>query len=203
MSVIRYQPLTGLTERRRYDEIRSLYIDQLASAWMEDSTTEATCVSVDKNIDSFVEGDLEHATEMLCALWEIAYKDGDIVAPSSASSAVSPFPPPCYAGMLTSPNQVTQVTSPVHWASVKVALIKSIRKGVFFDRKYWARHSRTGGTLKPVYFSSIVMGDKVEQLNNRASIFDCKFTEVLKVSSGEIPQGPKRFHKRPRWRCQR
>ena len=80
-----------LTERSRYDEIRGLYIDQLAFTWMEDSTTETTRASVDKKIDNFVEGDLEHATEMLSALWEIANKDGDIKAPSNASPAVSLF----------------------------------------------------------------------------------------------------------------
>ena len=65
-------------------------------------------------------------------------------------------------------NQTAQVTSPTNWASVKVALIKSIRSGVLFDRKYWARHSMTGDALKPVYFSSIVMSDKVQQLNSCA-----------------------------------
>jgi len=56
---------------------------------MEDSTTETTRASVDKKIDSFVEGDLEYVTEMLSALWRIANKDGDINAPSNASPAVS------------------------------------------------------------------------------------------------------------------
>jgi hypothetical protein len=79
------------TERRRYDEIRSLYINQLASVWMEDLTTETTQASVDKMIDCFVEGELEHATEILSALWEIVGKDCDIEAPSNASPAVSPF----------------------------------------------------------------------------------------------------------------
>ena len=69
-------------------------------------------------------------------------------------------------------------TSPAHWASVKIALIKSIRKGVLFDRKYWARHSKTGDALKPVYFSSIIMGDKMQQLNNRASKFCYEFAEA-------------------------
>jgi hypothetical protein len=72
-------------------------------------------------------------------------------------------------GTLTSRNQVEQVASPAHWAAVKIALIKSIRKGVLFDRKYWVRHSKTGDALKPVYFSSIVMGDKAQQLNNCTS----------------------------------
>jgi hypothetical protein len=79
-----------IDERHRYDEIRSLYVDQLASVWMEDSTTETTRASVDKKIDSFVEGDLEHATEMLSALWGIINGDGDIKPPTDISSAVSP-----------------------------------------------------------------------------------------------------------------
>jgi len=58
---------------------------------MEDSTTEVTRTSVDKKIDEFVKGDLEHATEILSALWEIVSKDGDIKAPSNASPAVSPL----------------------------------------------------------------------------------------------------------------
>ena len=56
---------------------------------MEDSTTEATRASVNKKIDSFVKGDLEHAAEAVSALLEIANKTGDIVAPSNASTAVS------------------------------------------------------------------------------------------------------------------
>ena len=79
-----------LIGRHRYDEIRSLYVDQLAHIWMEDST-ETTRASVNKKVDSFAEGDLEHATEMLSALWEIANKDGDVKAPANTSQAVSPF----------------------------------------------------------------------------------------------------------------
>ena len=58
---------------------------------MEDSTTEATRASVDKKVDSFVEGDLEYATEILSTLWEIAYQDRDVKAPANTSSAVSQF----------------------------------------------------------------------------------------------------------------
>ena len=79
------------TERRRHDEIRNLYIQQLAYVWVEDSTSEMTRASVEKKIDSFVEEGLEHATETLSALWEIVNKDGDIEAPTNTSSAVSQF----------------------------------------------------------------------------------------------------------------
>ena len=73
--------------------------------------------------------------------------------------------------MLTSHGQTAESISPAHWTAVKIALIKSIGKGVFFDRKYWARHSGPEGFLKPVYFSSIIMEDKVQHLNSCASIF--------------------------------
>ena len=73
----------------RYDEIRSLYIEQLAFVWMERSTTEATCTSVEKKIDSFVEGNLEYALETVSALWEVANKDGDVKDPSTTAPAVS------------------------------------------------------------------------------------------------------------------
>ena len=60
---------------------------------------------------------------------------------------------------------------------MKMALINSIRKGVFFDRKYWARYSKAGDVLKPVYFSSTIMGDKSQQLNKCASTFDRRLSE--------------------------
>jgi len=105
--------------------------------------------------------------------------------------------------MLISHNQVTEVKSPAHWASVKTALIKSIREGVLFDRKYWVKHSKAGDILKPIYFSSIIMSDKVEQLKNCTSESDCESVEALTLSSGEIPQGSKHSYKLPRGRRQR
>ena len=84
-----------LTECHRYYMIRSLYIGQLAFVLMEDSTTEATRVGVDEKIDSFYQGDLEHATEVLSALWEIVNKDGDILAPTNTPYTVNCFPLGC------------------------------------------------------------------------------------------------------------
>ena len=81
--------MTICRQRDRYDEIRYLYIQQLAYIWIEDSTTETAQAGVEKKIDSFVEEGLDHATEMLSALWEILNKDGDIKAPTNTSSAVS------------------------------------------------------------------------------------------------------------------
>ena len=41
-------------------------------------------------------------------------------------------------------------------------MVKSIREGVFFDRKYWAPHSRKGSSLKAVYFSSVIVENELE-----------------------------------------
>jgi hypothetical protein len=174
----------------RYAEIRDLYVGQLAHAWVTDST-EATRTNVEKKIDSFGEGDLEHATEMLASLWKIANKDGNVAAPQNAIPAVSPLFPRAAQGFLTLGNQPVQVKSPAHWTCVKIALIQSIRTGVFFDRKYWARHLKTGDVLKPIYFSNMIMSDKATQLNKCKSGFAGEYPESLSVVSGQIPQGPK------------
>ena len=94
-------------------------------------------------------------------------------------------PLPVLPGVLTLYNQAAQTTGPA--TPMKIALIKSIRNGVLFDRKYWARHSRTGDALKPVYFSSIIMGDKVQQLNSCASKFGHRPAAGLMIFSGQIP----------------
>ena len=57
---------------------------------MEDSTTEVTGITVDQKIDSFAEGGLEHAAEIIVALLEIANKDDDIKSPANTSPAVRP-----------------------------------------------------------------------------------------------------------------
>lgn len=158
-----------LTERGSYDEIRNMYIDQLVSVWMEGLTADTIRASVRKKIGSFVEGSLEHATGVLLALWEIANNDDDIKAPSKASPSNPEPATPSFQCRLTSQEKVAWVVNHTRWPSVKVALIKSIRKGVLFDRKYWVRHSKTGDILKPIYFSSIIMGDKAQQLNDCTS----------------------------------
>jgi len=89
--------------------------------------------------------------------------------------------------MLSSHDQTATVISPARWASVKTALIRSIRNGVFFDRKYWTRHSNVGDVLKPVYISSIIMDDKVNQLKKCTLGFVYVFTEVLMILSGGAP----------------
>lgn len=104
-----------------------------------------------EKIDGFLKGELDHAVELLTTLQKMADDDGNIKAISGAPLNIS--------------TPVTWVPSPCHWKFVETALIKSIRKGIFFDRKYWARYSKIGDGFKPVHFSSIIMNDKTQQLD--------------------------------------
>ena len=80
-----------LTESGRYDEIRSLYIDQLTSVWVNNSMTEEIRASFRNKVNSFTQGELKHATEMLSTLWGVINRDGEIKAPSNTSQlGVSP-----------------------------------------------------------------------------------------------------------------
>ena len=164
-----------LTGRGRYEDIRNLYINHLAHIWMEDSTPEATRVSVEEKVDCFAEGDLEHAGEILSGLWEIANKEEEPKLPDPKRIAMGP----AYGG------------------AVRTALIGSIRGGVFFDRQFWARHSKAGD-VKPVYFSSTIMADKSQQLKKRRSKFCHNFVEALNVHSGELCQESEHSGERPR-----
>ena len=75
----------------RYNEIRNLFIERPASSWMEDSTGQKIRADVETKIKSFANGDLEHATEVLSALWEIANNDRIIKNPSDAGRIVNPY----------------------------------------------------------------------------------------------------------------
>ena len=74
--------------RCRHDEIRKLYVEQLAFNWMEDSTAEETRASVKDKISGFVQGDIEHARGVLSMLWRIASNDVEVTSPVDTSPAV-------------------------------------------------------------------------------------------------------------------
>ena len=74
----------------RYDEVRNLYIQQIAFAWLEDSTAGATRASVDKQIGIIAQGGLAHGREVVFELLKIANGDDDVTSPANTASAVSP-----------------------------------------------------------------------------------------------------------------
>ena len=118
-----------LTGRNRHEDIRNLYVNHLAYIWMEDSTTEATRISVAEKVDSFAEGELEHAKEILSALWEIANKDTDVKPQEETSSTVSPFRfySPCHSAYLASPDPSGHESCPLGRCEDRVHQVDSQR----------------------------------------------------------------------------
>ena len=179
--------------RFRYDEVRDMYIKQLAFTLIEDSTTGVTCARVKKKLEEFAGEEFEHATEVGFALLKIANEDGDVTSPADAPLAVSLTKFHLLLGMILSaptPQYQIPVESPANWAFVKAALARSIHTGIFFDKKYWARHSKAGDVLKPIYFSGTVMNDKIQQLNKCTWSFTLLYGRA-QFPSGEMPQGSK------------
>ena len=155
------QILSCVDESYRYDKIWDLYVERLAFVWAEDSA-ETTRAGVKVKIDSFVEGDLGRASEILCALLDIASQDKAIPVPVDSLQEVSSFQA-CvlFLVCLLHHQDRAVLWPPYRWGSVRTTLIKSIRTGVFFDKKCWARNR---DILKPLYFSSIIMEDKAHEL---------------------------------------
>ena len=143
----------------RYEEVRITQVDHLASVQfgVDDETMEKLC-KINEKIDAYASGDLKHAGEAVSLLWEVLEKRRDSPpVHSSSASLLSPHPRP------TSP----ATSTPTNWENVKIALIRSIREGVFVDLKYWARRSRAGQVLQPVYLSSIVAGQRLSYIDIR------------------------------------
>ena len=173
-------------------------MERLASVWAEDST-EKIRAGVRVKIGSFVEGNLERASEILCALLDIARKDKAIPVPVDSLQEVSSLQPCILFLVCLLQHQDRAVPqTPYRWDSLTTALIKSVRTGVFFDKKCWARNRNI---LKPLYFSSIIMEDKAHELGKCELKFIFRGSKALSIPSGEVSQGQKPSLRRSRGRC--
>ena len=128
---------------------------------------------------------------MLSALWEIANDDTDVKGPSHTEPVVSQFRLSLLLSTYHLQYEATQDDDPEHWEAISMAFLRSIQSGIFFDRKYWARNSKAGDALKPVYLSSIVMDDTAEELKRCASKFVRWRPKALILTSGKICQRSK------------
>lgn len=73
-----------------------------------------------------------------------------------------------------------RVESPPLW----IALIKSIRRGSFCDRRYLTKRDNLGKWWAPVYISSIILGNAEPTLNTRKLLFKHEhppLTQTLQV----------------------
>jgi len=98
---------------------------------------------LDKKIDSYAAGKLEHAVDTISSIWEVSNEETEdpstSIAPSKGLKAL--FPNTTLIGF--------------SGYDLRPSLIKSIQEASLLDRKYWARRSREG-KIEPVYFPNTV-----------------------------------------------
>ena len=79
----------------RYDEIRDIQINHLASArfGVNEETTNNLCDAIDEKVDAYAMGDLKHAAEIVPLLWGAAKnRRGSTPAPTPQTAGTSVRP---------------------------------------------------------------------------------------------------------------
>lgn len=167
-----------------YEEFRIMHTHRLVSdlSHADEKSAEDMCAKIDGRIDRYSNGDLDYAVDAVTLLWKLSMAAGSPPSPKLRSELGGPLsfrssrplsPAPGHSRRSRSPPPPRCfseadffVSYPANRELVESALIKSIRTGMFFDRRYWARHSKTAKTLQPIHISSIVAGDKLRRIND-------------------------------------
>lgn len=124
-----------------------MQVKHLLHVWMSGGDEESIAArrGLEEKIDSYAAGELEHAAEAISCIWEfsngedtVLYDPSGVVSSSKRTSAISA--------------NVLKFTG----CDLRPSLIKSIKEGYLFGRKYWVKRSREGD-VEPIYFSSGVI----------------------------------------------
>jgi hypothetical protein len=117
-------------------------VTQLVSALRNDTAEKATWTKFCEIIDNRFKEDLGCVQGTLSLLWRTINQSSD-----TSTTTISDSPPP--------------VCPFFKVEALEEAIVKSIREGVFFDRKCWVRCSKSRDVLKALYFSSTIVDDKL------------------------------------------
>lgn len=150
-----FHPSNYLTRLRRYSEVRTAQVNHLLSALSSGSEEESKTIreKLEQKIDCYSAGGLDHAVDVISSVWEASNKERSTTGGTEGTSppSVPPLSPLC--------SWISAITSNVttfDGCDMRLQLIKSIREGYLFDRRYWARRSREG-VIEPIYFSEDVI----------------------------------------------
>lgn len=124
-----------------YPQILGMHIENLASILTEVDSGEVQD-QLDERLQAFSEGEIDHASDAFSSLWMRLTQNGGGETPCETRSRVQS-------------EALSSTVSP----PLSIALIKSMRKGSFCDRRYMAKREDTGKWRSPVYISSVVLGD--------------------------------------------
>ena len=169
-------------------------VSQLASLWLRGDEESAQSIGqrADEKIDSYANGELDHAMEAMTLLWEHSRRldsnplraqdipvsllslvclNNRLLLPADRHQAhlplLSPQTQTPSSVLLSQPYFATDLPRSQDWTPLKIALIKSIRHGVFFDGRFWTRQGNTARALRPFYISSIVASKQLRRINER------------------------------------
>jgi len=146
-----------------------MHVENLASVLTEVNSGELKD-QLNGRLRAFAEGEIDHASDAFSSLWRILTNSGDGETNCDICRNIIHFlegqsnPTP----VLPLGGSQFPATEPT---PLEVALLKSIRQGLFCDRKYSTKRNNTGNWRTPVYMSSIVLGDIEPRLNACKLIF--------------------------------
>ena len=169
-------------------------VNRLASLWFRGDEESAQSISqrADEKIDGYANGELNHAVEAITLLWEhsrcldlnpswaqdipvsllslVCLNRRLLLSVDRCQASLSlPLPQTQTPSsvLFSQPSFTADIPRSQDWTPLKIALIKSIRHSVFFDRRYWTRHGNTTGALRPFHISSIVASKQLQCINGR------------------------------------
>lgn len=112
---------------------------------------------LDRKIDGYSAGELDHAVDVISSVWEASNKEGSTTGGTEETS--TPSVSSWFSSFFGSPQTTFS------GCDMRLQLVKSIKEGCLFDRRYWAR-SRTGA-IEPIYFSEDVIWAELTCLDAR------------------------------------
>lgn len=140
-----------------------MQVNYLVDVWLSREGEESKAVreKLEEKIDDYGAGKLVHAADAMLCIWEMSNQNDE----ESATSVLSKSP---------STRMTSSATTEFAGCSLESALVRSMKEGHLFDRKFWAKRSREGG-IEPIYFSSAAI-----------------YAELLGIDEGKSP-----FHRGP------
>ena len=152
---------------RSYPEILGMHVKNLASVLIK-ANSEETQNQLDERLQAFAAGEIDHASDAFSSLWRVLVQRKSSESVQPRSDAVRPS---CLRRWFILMH-VWQSGSPPSAGSplLNTALIKSIRQGLFCDRRYLVKLEDTEKRRVPIYVSSAVLGGVEDKLNIRKPI---------------------------------
>ena len=155
----------GITRHKNVGIMQARRLVSVVSGTDKESVREL-CDRIDEKVDSYANGDLDHAVNAVTLLWKLS--KGDKRSPPLSPVATNSVSQPSLTAHPPAHRQGQHPPYPAKWTrrSIRMAFIKSIREGIFFDRKYWTRNSKTSRALRPLHISSIVASEYLSHIDD-------------------------------------